>query len=79
MAEDYFDKSNQHEVYLHRFATHLVNQYTTPNLQAAYKSARRARLNLDLTHTRNQAQRSTHGQIPTEPNRLQVPCNKKRM
>ena len=40
MAEDYFDKANRREVYLHRFATHLVNQYTTPNLQAAYKSAR---------------------------------------
>ena len=40
MADDYFDKSNQHEVYLQRFATYLVNTHTQPNLKAAYKAAR---------------------------------------
>ena len=38
--DDYFDKSNRHEVGLHRVATGLINDYTTPNLQAVYKKAR---------------------------------------
>jgi len=41
MANDsYFDLDNRHSVYLQRLATSLINNYTTPNLQAAYKAAR---------------------------------------
>ena len=40
MADNYFDRANQHEVYLHRVGTGLVNDFAIPNLQSVYKDSR---------------------------------------
>ena len=38
--DSYLNKHNQHEVYLGRLATHLLNEYSYPSLELGYKSAR---------------------------------------
>ena len=42
MADDssYLDELNRREISISRYATNLLKEYTTPNLEAAYKSAR---------------------------------------
>jgi len=40
MADDYFDLSNRHEIYLGRTATHLANEYPFKSLTESYKAAR---------------------------------------
>ena len=45
--DSYLNKHNQHEVYLGRLATHLLNEYSYPSLELGYKSARLILLDSD--------------------------------
>jgi len=59
MPDTYFDLANRHEVYLHRLATGLVNDYTTPNLQSAYKAARLILLDAETITSNTQLNKIT--------------------
>ena len=38
--ESYTNKHNRHDIYVGKLASHLLNEYAYPNLEAAYKAAR---------------------------------------
>ena len=59
--ESYTNRDNQHTVYLHRLATGLVNDYTTPNLKASYKTARSILLDAEQITTQTQLNKITAG------------------
>ena len=45
--ESYTNKHNRHDIYVGKLASHLLNEYAYPNLEAAYKAARLILLDSD--------------------------------
>ena len=54
MTDTYTDLANRREVYISRFASYLRNEYSTPNLEDAYKQARLILLDAEAILSRKQ-------------------------
>ena len=54
MTDTYTDLANRREVYISRFASYLRNEYSTPNLEDAYKQARLILLEAEAILSRKQ-------------------------